>query len=103
MRIKWTRRAASDLVRLHEQLASVAPAAAAHVVQQLSEAPARLLEYPRIGEKLESYEPREVRRIIVGDYELRYEITAGTIFVLRLRHCRENRSLAPTSRGSTNT
>lgn len=100
MRIKWTRRAASDLVRLHEQLASVAPAAAAHVIQQLSGAPARLLEYPRIGEKLAAYEPREVRRLIVGDHELRYEITAGTIFVLRLWHCRENRSFAPTGRGS---
>ncbi|MHA3790503.1 hypothetical protein [Sphingomonas sp. YL-JM2C] len=34
-------------------------------------APDRLLDYPRIGEKLEAYAPREVRRIIVGNYELR--------------------------------
>ncbi len=44
------------------------------------------------GEKLEAYEPREVRRIIVGNYELRYEIADATIFILRLWHCRENRS-----------
>jgi plasmid stabilization system protein ParE len=54
--------------------------------------PDRLLDYPRIGEKLDAFEPREVRRIIVGNYELRYEIVAGTIIVLRLWHCRENRS-----------
>ncbi len=54
--------------------------------------PERLLDYPRIGEKLESYVPREVLRIIVGNYEMSYEIAAGTIFILRLWHCRENRS-----------
>jgi plasmid stabilization system protein ParE len=67
-------------------------AAAARVVQQLAHAPDRLIDYPRIGEKLEAYEPREVRRIIVGNYELRYEIANATIFILRLWHCRENRS-----------
>src|SRR3546814_19787829 len=63
MKIQWTSKASSDLVRLHEHLSSVAPEAAARVVQQLAHAPDRLLDYPRIGEKLEAYEPREVRRI----------------------------------------
>jgi plasmid stabilization system protein ParE len=92
MRIKWTGKASSDLARLHEHLRPVAPDAAARVVRQLARAPDRLLDYPRIGEKLEAYEPREVRRIIVGHYELRYEIADATIFILRIWHCRENRS-----------
>ena len=92
MKIQWTSKASSDIVRLHEHLSPVAPEAAVRVVQQLGRAPDRLLDYPRIGEKLEAYEPREVRRIIVGNYEMRYEIAAGTIFILRLWHCRENRS-----------
>lgn len=92
MKIQWTSKASSDLVRLHEHLSPVAPEAATRVVQQLAHAPERLLDYPRIGEKLEAYVPREVRRIIVGNYEMRYEIAAGTIFILRLWHCRENRS-----------
>ena len=79
MRIKWTGKASSDLVRLHEHLRPVAPEAAARVVQQLSRAPDRLLDYPRIGEKLDAY-------------ELRYEIADATIFILRLWHCREERS-----------
>ncbi len=91
MRIRWTRRASADLERLHAFLQPVAPAAAARVVQELARAPDRLLDYPRIGEKLEAYQPREVRRILVGNYELRYEIAAGTIFILRLWHSRENR------------
>lgn len=92
MRIKWTGKASSDLVRLHEHLRPVAPEAAARVVQQLSRAPDRLIDYPRIGEKLDAYGPREVRRIIVGHYEMRYEIADATIFILRLWHCREERS-----------
>lgn len=91
MRIQWTSKASSDLVRLHEHLMPVAPGAAARILQQLVHAPDRLVDHPRIGEKLEAYEPREVRRIIVGDYELRYEIANATIFILRLWHCRENR------------
>lgn len=91
MNIQWTSKASADLARLHEHLSPVAPEAAARVVQHLAHAPARLLDYPRIGEKLEAYAPREVRRIIVGKYEMRYEIAAGTIYILRLWHCREAR------------
>jgi plasmid stabilization system protein ParE len=82
-------------VRLHEHLSPVAPDAAARVVQQLAHTPNRLLDYPRIGEKLEAYEPREVRRIVVGNCEMRYEIASGTIFILRLWHSRENRGSEP--------
>lgn len=92
MKIRWTGRASADLVRLHAFLQPVAPEAAARIVQQLARAPQRLHEFPRIGEKLDAYQPREVRRIIVGSYEIRYEIVDGAILVLRLWHSRENRS-----------
>lgn len=92
VKVRWTSKASSDLLRLHQHLSPVAPDAAARIVQQLARAPDRLFDYPRLGEKLEAYEPREVRRIIVGNYEMRYEIAAETIFILRLWHCRENRS-----------
>lgn len=91
MNLKWTSKALSDLVRLHELLAAVNMLAAAQIVQSLSVAPLRLLEQPRIGEMLEEFEPREIRRIIVGYYELRYEIQESTIYVLRLWHTREDR------------
>ncbi|MBU3988697.1 MAG: type II toxin-antitoxin system RelE/ParE family toxin [Gammaproteobacteria bacterium] len=63
----------------------------ARAVQALVAAPASLLANPRIGEKLEEFEPREVRRILVGKYEMRYEIQESTIYVLRLWHTREDR------------
>ena len=91
MQLKWTGKALSDLVRLHEFLAPVNTAAAARTVQSLTAAPARLLANPRIGEKLEEFEPREVRRILIGHYEMRYEIRHSALYVLRLWHTREDR------------
>lgn len=88
---KWTSKALSDLVCLHDFLAPIDSQAAARTVQTLTGALGRLLEHPRIGEKLEQYEPREVRRIIVGHYEVRYEIALSTIYILRLWHTREDR------------
>lgn len=91
MELKWTSRALSDLVRLHEFLSPLNKQAAASTVQSLTAAPTRLLAQPRIGEKLEEFEPREVRRILVGRYEMRYEIQQDTIYMLRLWHTREDR------------
>jgi plasmid stabilization system protein ParE len=91
MRVRWTAEARSDLVRLYAFLAPVNRQAAARAVQSLRAAPARLREYPRLGPRLDAFDPREVRRLFVGDYELRYEIHAGTIIVLNLWHAREDR------------
>jgi plasmid stabilization system protein ParE len=91
MQVKWTSKAVADLARLHEFLVPINPQAAARAVQSLTAAPTRILEHPRIGELLQEFEPREVRRILVGPYELRYEIREATISVLRLWHTREDR------------
>lgn len=91
MELKWTSKGLSDLVRLYEFLAPVNQQSAAVTVVSLTAAPARLLVNPRIGEKLEEFEPREVRRILVGHYEIRYEIQESTLYVLRLWHTREDR------------
>jgi len=91
MELKWTSKALSDLSRLYEFLALVNRAAAARTVQQLTSSPTVLLNNPRLGERLEEFEPRDVRRLLVGGYELRYEIQSSTLFVLRVWHTREGR------------
>ncbi|WP_410499518.1 type II toxin-antitoxin system RelE/ParE family toxin [Chitinibacter sp. S2-10] len=91
MQLKWTNKALSDLTRLYEFLAPVNKGAAARTVQTLTKTAANLLLNPRIGEQLFEFEQREVRRILVGHYEMRYEVQASTIFVLRLWHTREDR------------
>lgn len=91
MALQWTASANRDLVRLHAFLNPFNPRAAAQIVQQLVAAAEQLLTYPQLGERLAEYAPRDVRRLIVGDYELRNELTDTMINVLRLWHCREDR------------
>lgn len=89
MELKWTGKTLSDLTRLHEFLATANRPAAARAVQTLVKAPVILRTKPRIGEQLFEFAPREARRLLVGRYELRYEIQASTIYVLPLGHTRE--------------
>ncbi|MCD6706695.1 MAG: type II toxin-antitoxin system RelE/ParE family toxin [Thiobacillus sp.] len=91
MQLKWTSKALADLARLHDFLTPVNRSAAARTVQSLTAAPTNLLTNPRIGEKLDEFEPREVRRILVGHYEMRYEIQGPTVYLLRIWHTREER------------
>jgi len=91
MELKWTSRALSDLARLHEFLAPVNRSAAARAIRSLVAAPQSLLANPRIGRPLEAFQPREVRRVLVGSYEIRYEIVQSVIYVLRIWHTREDR------------
>ncbi len=79
MQLKWTSKALADLARLYEFLAPVNRSAAAHTVQSLTAAPTNLLNNPRMGERLEEFEPREVRRLLVGHYEMRYELQESNI------------------------
>lgn len=92
MELKWTGKALADLARLYESLAPTNKPAAAKAVQALTKAPTILLSNARIGEQLFQFEPREVRRILVFQYEVRYEIRDSTIYILRLWHTREDRA-----------
>lgn len=91
MEVKWTSKALSDLARLYDFLAGINRSAAAEVVQSLVKAPEKLIEYPRVGERLEEFNPRDVRRIIVRHYEFRYEVHASTLYILRPWHTKEDR------------
>jgi plasmid stabilization system protein ParE len=91
MELKWTSKALFDLVRLYEFLAPVNKPAAARAAQALTKAPSILLSNPRIGEQVFQFEPREVRKLLVGEYEVRYELQDSIIYVLRLGHTREDR------------
>ena len=89
--LRWSSKAQSDLVRLYEFLRSVNSQAAKNTLKTLSNKAEFLCEQPRIGEQLFQYEPKEVRKLIIGKYEMRYEITNDCIYILRIWHCKENR------------
>ncbi len=91
MQLFWTNKASSDLVRLYDFLALINQPAAASIMQALTNAPIQLLQHPYFGQKVEGFGERDVRRILVNHYELRYEIDKTSIYILRIWHTRENR------------
>lgn len=91
MTVEWANSALADLVRLHEFLAVESKSAAADFVEAMIAAVARLESFPGMGERLDSYTGREVRRIFARNYEIRYQVTPSLLTVLRLWHARERR------------
>jgi len=89
--LRWTTSARADLARLHEFLEPVNPRAAALAVRQLVAGAKRIPARPRLGQRLRGFAGREVRRILIGDYEIRYELAGRDVFVLRIFHTREDR------------
>lgn len=91
MALRWTSKAHSDLVRLYEFLQPVNGVAALRAVRALAAGVRRIPLHPRLGLRLERYAPREVRRVLIGVYEIRYEIQGTEVVVLRIFHTREDR------------
>ena len=91
MALQWARQAHADLVRLYEFLEPVNPPAAGRAVRQIVASARRLPEQPRVGERLPGFGEREVRRILIARFEMRYEIRGPDVFVLRIFHTREVR------------
>ncbi|MDA3922627.1 MAG: type II toxin-antitoxin system RelE/ParE family toxin [Salinisphaera sp.] len=95
MELNWTHEAISDLARLYAFLAPANKPAAALAVQALSQAPTILLTNPYVGEQLFQFEPREIQRILVRQYEIRYSCLSGTTRVTMYEH---NLAIGPSSR-----
>ncbi len=93
MEVKWTTSANRDLIRLHDFLAPVNKSAAKKAVKQLVDEAKLLQSHPLLGVELDAYAPRNVRRLVIGDYEVRYEVTETVLYVLRLWHTKEDRML----------
>ena len=87
----WTRAAASDLRRRYDFLCVVNERAATHTVRFIVARARRILEHPGLGSRLPRYGQREVRRIIVEQYEIRYSSGEGGVTILRVFHHRERR------------
>lgn len=87
----WTRAAANDLRRLHNFLCVVNEQAATHAVRLIVARTRRILEHPGLGSPLPRYGQREVRRIIVEQYEIRYSSGESVVTILRVFHHRERR------------
>jgi plasmid stabilization system protein ParE len=72
-------------------LQPVNPTAAVRVVRQLVAGVKRIPAHPRLGMRLSEFAPREVRRVFVRDYAIRYEIAGTDVLALRIFHTLEDR------------
>jgi plasmid stabilization system protein ParE len=89
--LRWTSSAYADLQRVHEFLAPVNPSAAARSVRAVVARVSRIPSQPRLGERLSGFGQREVRRVVVKTFEVRYEIRGTDVYVLRIFQTREDR------------
>lgn len=60
-------------------------------MRMLVDSVSRLVDYPRVAPPIEVYEGRDVRSLIIGDYNMHYEIKADVIYIVRVWHTREDR------------
>jgi plasmid stabilization system protein ParE len=91
MRVHWSSKALSDLGRLHEFIAQGNRAAAARAVRRVLAGTKRLAAMPRLGEPLPEYAPREIRRMLVDQFEIHYEVTPSQVHIYRIWHTRQQR------------
>ena len=91
MALRWTRSAYADLRRIHAFLEPVDPSAAVSAVRTIVARVRRIPRQPRLGERVPGFGDREVRRVLVRKYEVRYEIAGTDLYVLRIFHTREDR------------
>lgn len=91
MNLKWTNKADSDLRRIYEFLSTVNKSVAIKTIKKIAKQVPMLLDNPRLGERLTQFNPREVRHLLLGNYEVRYELKNEMIYILRLWHAREDR------------
>ena len=91
MKLQWTGPALGDLRRLEKFLTPVNRNAAKRVISAIRTNVRRALDHPQMGERVEEIGSREVRRLLIDQYELRYEVLPDLIRVLRVWHMREDR------------
>ncbi len=91
MRVEYSPEAIEDLERVVEFLENNSSYAARKVAIELQEGVDRLKQFPEIGlPVLKASDPDKVRDLYVGNYTVRYLITAEFIFILRIWHSKEN-------------
>jgi plasmid stabilization system protein ParE len=69
----------------------VNPLIADRSTQHILASAQRLAAQPMIGQRLPGFKERDVCRLLIDDYELRYELRGADIYVLRIFHTREDR------------
>ena len=89
MRLRFTYRAATDLLRLRAFIANDNPLAARREIDALRRSIRNLLDQPHMGREID--EASGMRQWIAGDYVVRYFLDDQILTVNRIWHGREER------------
>lgn len=91
MQVEWTKKAVIDTERVCLFLALHDRQAATNLATRLDSAPDKLIAHPRLGERVDSFVVKEVRKLSIGHYVMHYEILGDKILILRIWNAREER------------
>jgi len=82
VRLRWTQRAARDLLDIARFIARDDPRAARRQVKRLRIRARRALRFPRAGRIVPEVGSDSLREFVEGNYRIVYRITSGTITVI---------------------
>lgn len=90
-RVLWSESALDRAAELFDFIAEENPAAATRVIQDLFDRVEAVCEHPRLGRRLSEHVDDSVRRLVIGNYVVVYQIeeTSQVITILGVRHSRE--------------
>ncbi len=90
MVIFWSIPARHDLKLIHQYIAYDSKRYATRVIQDITNKVEILLEFPRIGMKVQEIGEDNVREIGMYSYRILYELTGDTIYIHGVIHKRRN-------------
>ncbi|QEY58664.1 type II toxin-antitoxin system RelE/ParE family toxin [Pseudomonas sp. C27(2019)] len=91
LEVEYSPESLKDLHRVVEFVEVKNPYAARRIAIDLQEGVSRLKQFPEIGlPVINAPDPERIRDLYVGAYTVRYLITAGAIYILRVWHSRED-------------
>ena len=91
MTVLWSEESLADMERIFEFHAKFSIPVAMRVMSMIRRATNLPTVFPQAGRSCIQYNPRDVRDLVVGDYQLRYEVAGKAIRVVRVWHCKEER------------
>ena len=92
MKMVWLRSAVKDLERLHEFVLEHNAKSARNLALKIKAAVDHLIDHPELGKPVKDLSNFRDLAILfgAGGYVLRYRLHAETIFIVSIRHYREN-------------
>lgn len=91
MEIYWTLKAQSDLERIYLFTLQYTHLHAEDVLDRPIAGSILFTTHPAIGTPQSRYSPREVRKFLLDDYEIHYEVKDNAIFIVDVWHTKEER------------